>query len=353
MIGALAESLGASWSRGLRFGGELVPRAEGPIAWNTPNRVVLEAPHFRLRSFEVAEGVADLPMLVVPPEINGSNLCDYGPDQSLVQALRAGGFGAVHAIEWKTATAATKDLDVDDSVAAILACIEHLGGRSHLLGICQGGWEAAVATALRPDAVATLCLAAAPIDFRSPDSALTRLVDATPMVAYEAMVALGGGVMRGEHLRTGFTNLRFWERRVIDRLALWNHLDDPEWMERRERMGRWYHARKDLPGRAYLRAVRELFKENRLLRGTFVVLGQPVDLARIRCPVALVAGEHDHITLPEQLFAAEGAMRAARCRRWTLPAGHVGVVIKRGLPAWSGICRWLLEGDPMPPVADC
>ncbi len=345
MIGALAESTAAFWGRVGRFSVELTPGPEQDISWHTPNTVLLERAHYRLRCFRPTEGRSDRPMLVVPPEINGSNLADYGPDQSLVRALQRGGFGAVHVLEWRTATEETKDLDVDDSVGAILDCIEHLGGRAHVIGICQGGWEAAIAAALRPGAFATLTLAAAPIDFRSPDGALTRLVDATPMAVYEALVALGGGVMRGEYLREGFTNLRFWERRVVDRFALWAHLEHAPWMERRHRMARWYHARKDLPGRAYLRAVRELFKENRLLRGTFVVQGQAVDLARIRCPLALVAGQHDHITLPHQVFAAEAAAGAERCRRWTLPAGHVGVVIKHGLRDWHGICGWLLDAS--------
>jgi poly(3-hydroxybutyrate) depolymerase len=348
VLAAFAESTAAAWSFLGRYAVEVTPGPEQPVGWHTDNVVVLRAPHFLLRRFEpVREGPV---LLVVPPEINGSNLCDYGPEQSLVQALHRGGFGTVYAVEWRSATQETKDYDVDHSIQAILDCLEAIGGRAHLLGICQGGWQALVVAALKPDAVETLTLAAAPVDFRSSESALTALVDATPMAVYEGMVALGGGVMRGEHLRTGFTNLRFWERRVLDRVALWNRLDDPEWMERRHRMGRWYHARKDLPGRAYLRIVQELFRENRLLRGEFEVLGQRVDLAAVTCPTALVAGEHDHITRPHQLFAAEAALSASRCRRWTLPAGHVGVVIKHGLPGWADICGWLLQDAPPPPL---
>ncbi len=343
----LTEAFEAAWaptSRALRFWTELVPGPEAEIGWHSPNRVVRERPHYRLRSFSPL-GSEALPLLIVPPEINGSNLCDYGPGQSLVQVLLANGFPSVHAIEWTTATQATKDHDVDHSIQAILDCAEALGGRVHLLGICQGGWEAAVAAALRPGIAETLCLAAAPIDFRAGGGTLTRLVDATPPAAYAGWVALGGGVMRGEFLRSGFTNLKFVERRVLDRWQLWNRLDDDGWMERRHRLGRWYHAKKDLPGRAYLRIVQELFRENRLIEGRFEVLGERVDLARITCPLALVAGARDHITLPEQLWAAEGACRAERSRRFVVDAGHVGVVIRHDVDAaaWPGICAWLQE----------
>jgi poly(3-hydroxybutyrate) depolymerase len=346
----LADTFAAAWApaaRALQFWTEIVPGPEAEIAWHTPNEVLHDGPHYRLRRFAPSGAPVrdDRPVLIVPPEINGSNLCDYGPDQSLVRVLQDQGFGAVHAIEWCTATAATKDLDVDDSIRAIHRCADALGGRVHLIGICQGGWEAAVATALRPALAHTLTLAAAPIDFRAGDGPLTRLVDATPPSVYAMWVALGGGVMRGELLRAGFTNLKFVERRLLDRWQLWNRLDDEPWMERRHRMGRWYHAKKDLPGRAYLRIVQELFRENRLVAGTFRVLGEDVDLARVTCPLALVAGSQDHITLPEQLWAAEAACRPARTRRFVADAGHVGVVIRHDVEraVWPAICAWLQE----------
>lgn len=339
MMAAILETQAAFWGRLGRFAVEITPGPEQPVEWHSPNEVVLRHPRFLLRRFE---GPTGAPMLVVPPEINGSNLADYGPRQSLVESLQQGGFGPVHVLEWRTATEATRSDDIDASIDAIEACLAHVGAPAHLLGICQGGWEAAVVAARRPELVASLTLAAAPIDFRAGDGPLTRLVDATPPAAYASLVALGGGVMRGEYLRQGFTNLRFWERRVVDRVALWSRLDDEAWMERRHRMGRWYHARKDLPGPAYLRVVQELFRENRLIEGRFAIHGEPVDLRRIRCPLALVAGARDHITLPEQLFAAEEATSAARCRRWTVDAGHVGVVIRAGLPHWDEVSRWLL-----------
>jgi len=341
----------AAWApaeRAMRFWTELAPAPECEVQWHTPNRVVREDPHYFLRTFTAPAqalpgALADVPVLVVPPEINGSTLCDYGPGQSLVQVLMEQGFTSVHAIEWRTATAATKDHDVEHSIAAILDCAEQLGGRVHLVGICQGGWEAAVAAAVRPKIAQSLTLAAAPIDFRAGDGAMSRLVDATPESVYAMWVALGGGVMRGEFLRMGFTNLKFVERRILDRWQLWNRIDDSEWMDRRHRMGRWYHAKKDLPGRAYLRIVQELFRENRLIKGTFEVFGAPVDLAAITCPLVMVAGKRDHITQAEQLFAAQDAVSSTRTRRFVVDAGHVGVVIRHDVPApvWPDICAWL------------
>ena len=331
------------WSRALRWAVEITPAPERAIEWATPSEVLVETPHHRLRDF--GDGGGDTPpILIVAPEVNGSQLADFAPDQSLVRTLLAQGMGQVCVLEWRSASAATKDHDVEHSIDAIEDALERLGG-AHLLGICQGGWESAIVAARRPDLVRTLTVAAAPIDFRAGDGPLTKLVDATPPQAYAAWGAFGGGVMRGELLRAGFTNLRFWERRVVDRWLLWNKLDDAAWMERRHALGRWYHARKDLPGVAYLRIVQQLFRENRLVQGTFTVHGEPVDLGRIEAPLLLVAGARDHLTLPEQCFALAEHAGSTTVRREVLDQGHIGVVVGHSAlqGRWPEFAAWLRE----------
>lgn len=338
-------------ARVARWVAEIVPGPERAVAWTHPSEVLLETPRLRLRAFGPLVGAPapdatglDLPLLVVAPEVNGSHLADFGPGQSLVTALAAQGWTRVHLLEWRSACAATADDDVEGSIDAIEACIDALGGRVFLLGICQGGWESAIVAARRPEAVAGLALAAAPIDFRG--GTLSALVDATPPSAYAGWVALGGGVMRGDLIRHGFTQLRFLERRVLDPLVVWNRLDDEDYLDRRHRLAAWYESRKDLPGRAYLRIVQELFRENRLIEGRFTVHGAPVDLGAYRGPVALVAGARDHITLPHQLFAAERAF-PGRCARWTADAGHIGVVVTRDAldRVWPEVTRFLVAPE--------
>jgi len=336
-----------TWSQALRFAVEVTPAPEQPIAWTTDSRVLVETAHHRLREF--GDGGGDTPpLLIVAPEVNGSQLADFAPGQSLVAAMLDAGMGRVCVLEWRSATQETKDFDVEQSIDAIEDSLSRLGG-GHLLGICQGGWQSAIVAARRPDLVRTLTLAAAPIDFRAGDGVLTALVDATPPAAYAALVALGGGVMRGELLRSGFTNLKFWDRRVVDRWRLWNGLDDAEWMERRHQLGAWYHARKDLPGRAYLRIVQELFRENRLIAGTFAVHGEPVDLSRIEAPLLLVGGARDHITRPEQLFALAEHAGSPVVRQEVVDQGHIGVVVGHSAlrDAWPGFAGWLRDrGGP-------
>ena len=333
-----------------RFLAEVTARPGSEPGWTTGNQIVLRHPAYLLRDFGAAKKISMCPVLVVPPEVNQSYIVDFKPGQSLVEKLREAGFCRVASVDWLSASAETRDRDVDDSITSILECIDALGGRVHLIGLCQGGWESAIAAALEPSRVESLTLVAAPIDFHAGEGMIKWLAAAMPMAAYRTLVALGGGVMKGEFISTGFDSLLPFDRYFLKHLSLWNHLEEEVWMERYRRIHDWYRSPKDLAGPMYLRCVRELFKENRLIRGRLTVLGRKVDLSAIACPLALVAGSRDHITPPPQVWAAERVVGSTRILRVETPGGHVGSFMgSRELNRyWPGLLDWLLEGEQGP-----
>ena len=52
-----------------------------------------------------------------------------------------------------------KDLEIDEYLAEINVCVDDLGGRVNLVGLCQGGWMSAMYAARFPRKVASLVLA--------------------------------------------------------------------------------------------------------------------------------------------------------------------------------------------------
>ena len=368
---ALGSTLAAALARPARFLEATALRRPAPRGWTTPNRVLREEGAYRLRDFSrepdreqgrepdrapslepgrgrgrepgLAPGPTSTPVLVVPPEVNQSYIVDFNPGQSLVRTILGAGFDRVAALEWRSATLETSRRDIDDSIADILDCIEALGGRVHLIGVCQGGWEAAIAAALRPGAIATLTLVAAPIDFAAGQGMIRQLSAFMPMAAYRALVAAGGGRMAGDLISTGFDGLMPFERMVLGPLAVWTHLEDEAWLDRHHELADWYRSPKDLPGPLYTRAVRELFKENRLAEGRLVVLGQLVDLGGITCPVCLVAGSRDHITPPEQLFGARPRLGSTEVLEVLTDGGHIGTFMgkKELTEHWPGVLAWM------------
>jgi poly(3-hydroxyalkanoate) synthetase len=96
-----------------------------------------------------------------------------------------------------------------------------------------------------------------------------------------------------------------------------------------------------------LQAIRELFKENRLVRGEFVALGSTIRLADIRCPLTLLAGENDDITPAEQVLSTAMVVGTPpdRIVRDIAPGGHIGLFMGRRAVAdnWRRIARRLLN----------
>jgi len=336
--------------RPLRYLNATVLRQRPPSRWLTPNRVIREDDAHRLRDFTpLPDGPPTVPLLIVPPEVNRSNIVDFGPGQSLVQAALGHGFARVAAIEWRDVShsAAAARRDIDDSVATIRDAIGALGGRAHLLGVCQGGWESAIAAALAPDATTSLTLVAAPIDFHAGSGVVKQVSRLMPMAAYRGLVLRGRGAMPGELISTGFDLLSPFQRFCVTPWSVWARLDDDRWMGRHHQLQDWYRSPKDLPGPLYLRAVRELFKENRLIGGRLVACGRTVDLAAIHCPLCLVAGRRDHITPPPQVWAARRAVSSRRVHEVETEGGHIGTFMGRAevRDQWPGIFEWLLAQE--------
>ena len=327
----------------------ILRRNPGP-SWHTPHRVVVEEDAYRLRVFEPTQATSDVPLLIVPPEVNRSHIVDFGPGQSLVASCLAAGFPRVGVVDWRSARGRARHRTVDDSLGTILDAVEALGGRAHLVGLCQGGWEATMVTARVPDAVASLTLVAAPIDFHAGEGILKHVASSMPMATYAALVAAGGGAMRGEFISTGFDNLLPLERYGLKWWRVWQQLDDADAMERFHRLEDWYRCPKDLPGPMYLRAVRDLFKHNLLVQGRFVALGAPADLSEIRCPLALIMGTRDHITPPAQTRAILDHASPSRALELEIPAGHVGTFMGKGplRDHWPGVLGWLAGNQGAP-----
>lgn len=99
-----------------------------------------------------------------------------------------------------------------------------------------------------------------------------------------------------------------------------------------------------MPGRWYLQANLQLFKENRLAKGSFVGLGRRLNLKDVTCAVYLLAGESDDITTREQVFDAEKYLGTPHDQidKKVVP-GHIGLFMgSRTLKdAWPGIARWI------------
>jgi poly(3-hydroxyalkanoate) synthetase len=307
-----------------------IQRRQAPC-WKTPHEIVFETPLARLRDFSTAQPPDLVPTIVLPPQAgHDSCIVDYSPEQSQMRTVLEAGLEHALALDWVGATRATRRASIDDYLAVIDRAISAAGGRANLIGDCQGGWLATIYAALEPDRVNTLTIAGAPIDFHVGEAVINEavawLAPGGDLRFYEALVAAGGGVLRGRHMLASFIMIRPKDE-IARQLELLAHLNDSAHLIRYAEFEDWFKHTQDIPGAFYLWIVRHLFARNELVGGALKVGGREVDLARIEVPLNLLAGSSDHITPPAQVFAlAEHASTPSeQVRRELVPGGHLGL----------------------------
>ncbi|MGE5339213.1 MAG: alpha/beta fold hydrolase [Gemmatimonadota bacterium] len=321
--------------------------APPPPEWATANRVVLDLDTMRLRDFSPAHPSTHQTAVLIDAPYAGhaSSIADYAKGQSLVETLMAAGLPRVLVTDWKAATAAMRDFDIDKYLAEINVVVDDLGGSAHLVGLCQGGWMSAMYASRFPAKVRSLVLAGSPIDTDAGDGPIKRMAHRLPMDFYERLVAAGGGRMLGRMMLAGWKNMHPEQQFVDKYLDLYRHIEDRNYVERTERFEDWYENAIDLPGRYYLQAIEQLFKQNRFAKGAFVGLGRTLRLKDVTAPVYLLAGAQDDITTPEQVFNAEALLGTPRHEivKKLVPGGHIGLFMGTNTlrNAWPAIGQWI------------
>jgi poly(3-hydroxyalkanoate) synthetase len=300
--------------------------------WISEHEEIESDVSYRLLKFN-AEGDKDkVPVLIVPPQAgHHSSIADFGtPEQSLVHTSGRATGAVVYAVEWKNSV--RKYETIDDLVLYLDVCVNAAGGKVHLIGLCQGGWLSALYASLYPEKVASILLGAAPIDFKAGNSKLKKFVDKIPMEGYRWIVKAGGGFLRGDVMLRGWKLTSPYERFVQDYLDLWRNIENDRLLERSRKFRIWYEYTQHISGQWYLQAVEKLFKKNKLVKGSLRVLHRNVDLGKITCPVAMIAGEKDDITPVEQVFAMGDYVKTPKENLFyrVIPkSGHIGVFMRK------------------------
>lgn len=303
--------------------------------WATENTVLDEWPIARLRDFSDAGSGEITPTLFLPPQAgHDSCIVDYDRNQSQLVTAKEAGLTRVLALDWKGATPTTKGASIEDYLAVVAESIALLGGRVNLVGDCQGGWLAVIYAALHPDTVETLTIAGAPIDFHAGEPVIHEwmrvLSPGRDLAFYQAMVRVNGGVLPGEVLLGGFIAMQ--PANELDRrLQLLAHINEPEHVDRFRMFDTWFMHSQPIAGAFYLWIVEHLFSNNELIAGSLRVGDRSVDLGQITCPLYLLAGETDHITPPDQVFALAdyAGTEPANVSRRLAKGGHLGLFMGR------------------------
>ncbi|MBU0993143.1 MAG: alpha/beta fold hydrolase [Proteobacteria bacterium] len=319
----------------------------GKPDWITPNTRETDNNAYALLNFTNTEKRKQIPVLILPPQAgHHSCIVDFGsPEQSLVSTCIHNTKSPVYAIEWKNSI--RKDESIDDLVRYVDECVEKIGGKAVLTGLCQGGWLAAVYASLYPEKVKAMLLGAAPIDFTAGGGKLQDMVQNIPLSQYKMFVLQGGGILPGKTLLAGWKLTNAYDRYIGDYLAMFNNIVDDERIKKTRQFRTWYEYTQDISGKWYIQAVKKLFKGNYLIKKKLAVMGEIIDLEKINCPVALIAGEKDDITLKPQMFNMVDHISTEKEKiiKITIPeSGHIGVFMRtKSQPYWIEALNFIFD----------
>jgi poly(3-hydroxyalkanoate) synthetase len=247
------------------------------------------------------------------------------------------GLNPLASLDWIGASEATKDAGVEEYLDTVTRAADTLtadrrDGRINLVGDCQGGWLAVIWAALNPERVHTLTIAGAPIDYHCGEPVLHDWVRALApdggIGTYRGIVERGGGVLPGDSMLAGFIALKP-DNEIDRRLQLLGNMHDPAYVERYREFDTWFRWTQDIPGAFYLWIVEHLFQRNALINGELEIGGRIVDLGAITAPLFLFAGETDHITPPDQVFALAEYAGSTESARQVSSGGHLGLFMGR------------------------
>ena len=96
--------------------------------------------------------------------------------------------------------------------------------------------------------------------------------------------------------------------------------------------------------------MKDLYQENRLVNGSFVLSGRAVDLKSITAPVLNVFALDDHIIPPDCSRALRAKIGSQDYTEIPLPGGHVGLFVsgKSQGKLSQSIADWLVARDANP-----
>jgi polyhydroxyalkanoate synthase len=229
---------------------------------------------------------------------------------------------------------------------AIKTVSEHAGGRPvHVIGWSLGGIFAMLTAA--DDArlpIASLTIVGSPFDVKqvpmvAPLRPILKLTDGGLVTQLYRL--LGGApkpLVRRAFQLSGGTKL------LTKPLAILQHLDDGEWLAQIEAVDRFTDNMHAYPGRSFGQLYHRVLKANQLLSGKVTLSDHEIDVANIKVPVLVFAGNTDGIAPIKAVQAMVPLLTGAHEVRFEIvPGGHLGMLTGRAARAttWVTMDEWI------------
>ncbi len=315
-----------------------------------PKDVVYEDGKLKLYHFRPQPGVrqsVQTPVLVVYALVNRPYMLDLQPDRSMIRNFLAQGLD-VYMIDWGYSTKADRFTTLDDYVSGYIGgCVRHIQrttgfDKISLVGICQGGTLSTIYSTLYPEDVNALIPIATPIDFSTNEGLLFHWAKSLDVDA----IVDAFGVVPDTFLNAGFLMVKPFARLEKYAAALDLH-DESEKLHNFLRMEQWIFDSPAQAGECLRQFVKDLYQENRLVKGTLQLGKRTATLKNLTMPLLNVYASNDHIVPPSATVPLNEYAASDDKTLLEISGGHIGIFVgaKAQRELAPKIAEWLKHRD--------
>lgn len=286
-----------------------------------------------------------IPVLVSFAIMNRQDVLDLQPDRSLMKKLLDEGLD-IYIMDWGYPERQHRYLTLEDYILGFMNDAVDFVRKStknnkiHKMGICQGGTFSAIYAAIFPEKIKTLTTYVAPFDFSGNENMLYKW---TKELDIDSMVDTMGNVP-ASMVNNGFTMLKP-SMDVAKYIGVMDMLDDEAKMENFLRMEKWKADCPDLAGEMFRKYIKDLWRDNKLIKGEFVLGDHKVDLKKITMPFLNIYATEDNIIPNSSTIPILDEVGSKDKEQYAFHGGHIGVFVgsKSQKELAPKVARWVLE----------
>ncbi|MBL7912806.1 MAG: class III poly(R)-hydroxyalkanoic acid synthase subunit PhaC [Bacteroidia bacterium] len=288
------------------------------------------------------------PILIVYALVNTYKMLDIQPDRSYIKNLLNAGFD-VYLIDWGYPTKGDRYLSMDDYVNGYINnCVDYIRKKNRLdkiniLSICQGGTLSVIYSSLFPNKVKNLVTHVTPIDFSTNDGLLFKW---SRDMDFDKLVDANHGLVPGDFLNQGFDMLKPMMK-VQKQQTLNSSLDDKDKLMNFLRMEKWISESPDQAGECFRQFMKELYQQNKLVKGELEVGGKKVNLKNLTSPLLNIYATEDHLVPPAATIPLNDLVGSKDKELYSFKGGHIGVFVgsKSQKELAPAVTEWLKKRD--------
>lgn len=293
----------------------------------SPKELVWQNDLVKLYHYKNENATCKIPVLISFALLNRHDVLDLQQDRSLVKKLMEEGLD-LYIMDWGYPTKQDRYITMEDYIDGYLndavdfIRTENKVDKIHGMGICQGGTFFTIYAALYPEKLQSLTTYVAPFDFSTNKCMLYKW---TKDIDVDAMVDTLG-VIPADMLNAGFGMLKP-SMDISKYFGVMDNLGDKDKLMNFMRMEKWKNDCPDIAGEMFRKYIKDLFRDNKLIKGEFELGGRPVKVKNITMPFLNVYATDDNIIPNESTTTIMDHVGSKDKEVYAFPGGHIGVFV--------------------------